>query len=140
MWMRTAIVLGMITTVALAAPEEPATSEARIKQLREQRVAVLKQVYETVLALHKDGTQGFGIQEVHKAKTQLLRARLDLATARQERIKIHEELVATAKTWLDSVTAIRNIGGAGGSGIDVLKAQAYYLESQVALEQAKAGN
>ena len=139
--MRAVICLVLIAiALPLATADEPATSASKIERLHAERVSLLQQSLDAVLALQKVGAVGGGLEQVHQARIELLRAKLDAAKTRQERIKIHGELVAEAAEWVESVGARFREGSAGASGIDLLRAKAYHLETQIALEQAKAGN
>ncbi len=108
MLMRTTMCLALVAAVAVAASDEPVDLEVKIKLLRQERVAVLTQLRDAVLALQEIGAAGGGGEQVYQAETDLLRARLELATTRQERIQLHEELLAKTAKWLAFVTELNH--------------------------------
>jgi hypothetical protein len=138
MLIRTTLCLTLIAAVAAAAADEPTDSEVKIRLLRQERVAVLTELRDTVVGLHEIGAAGATFEQVYRAERALLRARLELAGTRQERIQLHEDLLAKTAKWLASVTALNQNGAVGGSNVDLLRAKAHVLATQVALEQARS--
>ena len=107
-----------------------------VKNLLKERLATVTEIDKLVQTAYRSAE--VGLDQVHQAKAALLAAQLDLAETKDERIKIHEEMVQQAEEWTKSVVEIAKASQA--TTIDVLKAKAHLLEAQIALERAKVAN
>ena len=75
---------------------------------------------------------------MHQAQAALLAAQLELAEGKEQRIKIHQEMLQQAEA-LSRIVADQAKANEATS-IDVLKAKSQVLEAQIALERAKLAN
>jgi hypothetical protein len=95
-------------------------------------------IHEFALNALQQGDPKITVAHVHQTKVNLLAARLDLAEKKEDRIKICEEAVKNAVAWEESVR--KRVAVGNESGIRTLQAQAYVLDTRIALEKAKAAN
>ena len=114
------------------AAKQVADSDA-VKALLKERLATVTEIDKLVQTAYRGAE--VGLDQVHQAKAALLAAQLDLAETKDERIKIHQEMVRQAEEWAKSVAEMAKASQA--TAIDVLKAKAHLLEAQIALERAK---
>lgn len=105
------------------------------KELQQKRVVVLKQVHDLTVRAYGAGDKNASFDKVLEAKITLFTAMLELAETKTERIRICNEIVKQAEELEKTVLKLSQGGQA--SRIDVLKAQAYVLETQINLEKAK---
>jgi RNA polymerase sigma factor (sigma-70 family) len=118
----------------LPANEKKAESAKSIKKLKEERLALLEKIHDTALKLWRSGAATE--EHVHKAMVDVLAARLDLAEKTEDRIKVLKEAVAQAEEWEKTIARTNQQGLVAQSAY--LKAQAFTLETRIALEKAKA--
>lgn len=119
---------------AVGAPAANAEQPGKIKELREKRIAVLKEIVEVTEKTYKGGQVAF--DQVVKARLDLLQAQLDASETKEDRIRLLGEMVKQAEA-LEKAVAKRFEAKEVGR-VDVLKAAAFVLETKIALEQAKA--
>jgi hypothetical protein len=124
----------LLTCCNLVTADEMAEPSDKIKELKEKRLAVLVKIFDTLEEKQRSGLV-LHFDAVHKAKVDVLAARLDLAETNEDRIKVCEEAVKEANEW---EAILKEQEGAFASPIDRLKAQAAGLECRIALEKAKA--
>jgi outer membrane protein TolC len=115
--------------------DDKAEPSDKIKELKEKRLAVLVKISDILEERQRNGIV-LHFDAVHKAKVDVLAARLDLAETKEDRIKVCEEAVKEATEW--EAILKQSVEGGFASPIDLLKAQAATLESRIALEKAKA--
>jgi proline dehydrogenase len=108
----------------------------KIKELKESRLVLLEKIHRFAIEALKQGDPKITFAQVHQTQAGLLAARLDLAEKKEDRIKICEDAVNNAEAWQESVRRLVETGRE--SGIRILQAQAYVLETRIALEKAKA--
>jgi outer membrane protein TolC len=108
--------------------------KARIKKLQEERLAAAKEIYDLDMKAYQRG--GVSYDRARQALVTLLHARLDLAETKDERIKVMEEIVKSAKQWEESVGAMAKSGVIAGT--EALRARVDRLSAEIALEKARA--
>jgi RNA polymerase sigma factor (sigma-70 family) len=114
-------------------PKAKAGENAKIQALLKERLATLQDVARQLEMVFKEGRIGF--EDVVRAKLEVNKAELDLCATDQERIKVLEDRVAFAKDIENVVEAIVQAGKI--QSFESLKARAYRLEAEIALERAK---
>ena len=122
---------GCSTIVALEAPG--AADNDVIRELLRQRLATATETRTLAEAAYRAGQ--CLVDQVHQAHAALLAAQLDLAVEKEQRIKIHQEMLQQAEAW--SRTVAEQAKASEATAIDVLKAKSQVLESQIALEREK---
>ena len=118
---------------ATADKDKTADSVKKVKELRKERIAVLKKLTEQLTELYKNARTPYF--EVLEARRQLAEAELDAAETDKDRVEVYKSLVAVLKaheSWADDK---RKAGR--GTEADVLKARARRLEAEIHLEQAR---
>lgn len=118
---------------AAGAPTATAEEPGKIKELREKRIAVLKEIVEITEKTYKGGQVGF--DQVVKARLDLLQAQLDASATKEDRIRLLGEVVEHAESLEKAVAKLFEAKQVGR--VDALKAQAFVLETKITLEQAK---
>lgn len=106
----------------------------RVKALREEKLAVLKEINVMVVKSYQAGQGNAGA--VHRSRLDLLEAQLELCETPAQRLKLHEEIVAEAQMWETTITTMAKGGQA--PVMDALEAKVFRLQTQIALEQARA--
>jgi outer membrane protein TolC len=117
-----------------AAATQVAASDA-VKELLKERLATVAEIDRLVQAAYR--AREASLDQVHQTKAALLAAQLDLAETKDDRIKVHQEMVTHAEEWTKIVAQMAKANEA--TATDVLKAKARLLEARIALERAKAG-
>lgn len=119
------------------ASSQPNTNRKdKLKQLLQERLALAEKMHGLVNTGYRGGDQKYSFAVVHDAKVKWLAARLDLTETKEQRIKVHGDMVRDAAEYEQVVSQVHNAGG--GSYVDVLNAKVYHLERLIALERAKA--
>ena len=108
----------------------------KIKELKEKRLVLLKEIHKFTDQAWQMGAGKITFAQVRQAEADLLAALLDLAEKKEARIKICEEAVKNAEEWEKRVAKLVETGQEPLFGR--LQAQAYVLETRIALEKAKA--
>ena len=123
--------LGMAPTATgnIAQPE-------KIQKLLEEQRAVLKEAVQLAVREYRTGRVDF--DSVLELRRDLLIAELELAASREERIKLLEEFAELANEFEKFATERFRSGQ--GTQVDVLRAKAALLKSQIDLERAKLKN
>lgn len=111
-----------------------ARAEETVTALLKERAATALRLREVALNRYTMGVENF--QAVIDATAALLGARLDLASSRQERIKVLEEILELAQSGEKYTQAKFDAGQVTES--DVLKARLFRLEVTISLERARA--
>jgi outer membrane protein TolC len=106
-----------------------------IKELQQQRLAVLKEVHDIAERYFTNARISY--DQVLAAQRELLAARLEYAETREDRIKACDDLIEEARAEMSHLEQMVRNGQA--TQVAVLKAQAYLLEVQIALAKAEAG-
>ncbi len=107
----------------------------KIKELKEQRLALLVQLLEAAKTRCQVDSKA-PIENVHKAMQDVFAARLDLARTAPDRLKVCEGAVKSAEDWEGTIKKMLKQGV--GAPSDLLKVQAYFAETRIALVKAKA--
>ncbi|QJW93166.1 RNA polymerase sigma factor [Frigoriglobus tundricola] len=117
------------------APGEQADESARkVKELRKERMAALKELTDITLGLYKNARASY--DEALDARLLLLQAELDVAEKESDRVALYKETVTTLKQYEEY--ADTRVKAGRGTVAAVLKLKAKRLEIEIALEQAKA--
>ena len=123
-----------VWATAVAHPPE-ADMPAAVKEMQKERLAILEQMCKVANNLFQNARVEYA--SVLAAQRELLAVRLDYAQTREERIKACDEAIQQAGH--DQQCAEARRANARGTGLDVLKAQAYVLECQITRARAEAG-
>jgi hypothetical protein len=118
---------------APASKDQAEGSAKKVKELRKERIAVLKDLTDQLTRLYQSARVSF--DEVLAARQSLAEAELEAAETDKERVKIYEGLVAELKAYESTAEAQRKAGR--GTAANVLEAKARRLEAQIHLERAK---
>jgi hypothetical protein len=115
-------------------------SVKKVKELRKERIAVLKEYVAVLIELRKKPVPdefGGGVQyeDVLEAKRLLCEAELEAAETDTERVELYTRLVGVLKDL--EMQAEHKMAMARGLITGVLKAKARRLEAEIYLEQAK---
>ena len=110
------------------------TPTGNIQEMLQSRLQIVQRIQKIVMAKYAKGIVAYDVK--HEADISVLKARLDLCETKQDRIKVHEEMVREAE-GLAGFVENKLKSGYSISQIDVLKAQAYLLECKIRLEKAK---
>jgi hypothetical protein len=107
----------------------------RIKELQQRRLAVLEEMHRTATALFKNARMPY--EELRGISEELLTARYEYAATKEDRLKACEDAIKEAQESIEFLRARQ--AAARGTVVEVLKAQDYLLEAQIAREKAEAG-
>jgi membrane fusion protein (multidrug efflux system) len=130
--------------IAPASPQDQAKSPrkeplqesaTKVKELRKERLAVLKELTDQLTRQYQTGR--VEIDELLEARVQLLHAQLDAAEKQSERLALYKNLVDELKQA--EKIAQGRLEAARGTMASVLKIKARRLEAEIHLEQARAG-
>jgi hypothetical protein len=113
-------------------PEDSQKAVPRVKELQQERLAVLEEIHGAAKQLFLSARTSF--DEVHAAAAALLAARIEYADTQKDRIKVCDEAIQEALEWQKAVQQMVQAGRA--SDLVRLKAKAYVLEIQIAREKA----
>lgn len=139
-----ALILVAVAAILPAAPASPQdgakptakeqieASEQKIKELKTQRLAVLKTVTAFFEQLCK-AKRGY-VDGLLEARQLLTEAELEAAKTDAERIAIHKNLVATLNGYVSLAGAV--VGAGQATEEVVLRAKAKKLEAEIRLERA----
>jgi len=116
-------------------PKEQEKASPRIKELQAKRLAVLEEIRDSAQQLFAASRVSY--EDVHAAQLELLAARIAYADTQKERIKACDEAVQEAIGWQKFTQS--KVESSQATRIDVLKADAFVLETQIAREKAEAG-
>jgi hypothetical protein len=126
---------GMRAIVLLKAPGVSSDKEAdKLKQLRQERLATLRELVEQTQREYQAGKASF--DQLHQATQALLHAELELCSSDKERIVVLEKILAQAKQHEE--TAVQRYKSGNVTASDALRAKAARLEAEVALERTKS--
>jgi outer membrane protein TolC len=106
-----------------------------IKELLQERLATVVRIHKAVVEGYTQGVAGITLDDLHQAEVTVQNARLDLCETKQDRIKVHEDMVNEAEQWHKFIEKVAQRGQA--SPVELLKAKAYLLETRIGLERAK---
>lgn len=115
--------------------EEPEKVQFKLKQLQQQRLAILEQTRDVAKKLFETARVEFAT--VHKAERELLAARLEYAETKQDRIKACDQAIADAQ-FFQALNKARK-EGARGTDIEVLSAKEFELQAHIERLKAEAG-
>jgi outer membrane protein TolC len=118
---------------APAKKDQAEESVKKVKELRKERITVLKDLTDQLLKLYQSARVPF--DEVLTARQSLAEAELEAAETDTERVKIYKDLVGVLEGY-ESLTEARRKAGRG-TAADVLKAKARRLQAEIHLEQVK---
>ena len=112
--------------------QETKKSSPRVKELQQQRLAVLEEICDGANRLYRNARIEF--EDVHAAERELFVARITHAETQKDRINACDEAIKHATEWHQIAQARKE--SARGTQIPVLKSQAFMLEVQIARENA----
>lgn len=124
-----AFLAGFTDGVPTATAEEP----GKVKELREKRIAVLKEVRDVTQKAFTSGQ--LSSDQVAKARLDLLQAQRDASETKEGRIRLLGEMGDQAEV-LEKAVAKRFEAKEVGR-FDAPRAQAFVLETKIALELAR---
>lgn len=132
------LVIGALSLLALGLGMAPVravsgSDSQALRKLLEERKALLRQAVGVAVEEHRAGR--IDLDSVLTLRRDLLNAELELAASREERIELYGKLVEHARAWENTTAELYKSGGA--TQVDVLKAKAARLRSQIDLERAK---
>src|SRR5262249_46926921 len=113
--------------VNLSPKEQIEASAKKIKELQQQRIAILKDVVEICTQVYQRGRVSF--EEVLEANLQLLNAELDVAEKESDRIELYKNTVEMLKQY--EQTAAAAVDAARGTQAALLKIRARRLEIEI---------
>jgi len=116
-----------------ASKDQTNESIKKVKELRKERIAVLRERTDAFEAEFKNARAT--IHEMLQARQQLIEAELETATTEAERVDLYKNLVVMLKVY-ESIADDRHKAGRGTKS-GVLKVKAMRLEAELHLEQAK---
>jgi hypothetical protein len=119
--------------VAILGSLQVGADEAKVKELRKERLATLKDVEAQTEQAFQAGRAPFNVVLAAKAAT--LEAELDLCQTQEERIAILEKLVGVAKNAESHATAAAEMGKV--PLYEALKTKASRLAVEIALEKLR---
>lgn len=107
--------------------QEAKKANAHLKELQQQRLAVLEQARETATALFRNARASY--EESLETERDYLAARLEYAATRAERIKACDQAIDGANNFVAIVQ--QQNANARNTHLAVLKSQAYLLETKI---------
>jgi hypothetical protein len=113
--------------------EQIEESMKRLKELRQQRIATLKETADQMEALYKNARES--VDALIDAKQLLLQAELEGAEKESDRIALYQKYVQTMGEYEALAESKRQ--AARGTLAAVLKVKARRLEAEIRLEEAK---
>ena len=116
--------------------QEAKKNNARIKELQQQRLAVLEQARDAAASLF--GSARVSYEESLAAEREYLTARLEYAESREERMKACVQAIEGATKCVAIVQQQKE--NVRSTHLAVLKAQAYLLETQILREKLEAAD
>jgi outer membrane protein TolC len=119
----------------LAATDSPSDSP-EVKQLLQERLEILTTIYKARVEAHKSGVMS--LDKVLEANAALLHAKLELCDTKEERLKVHAEIVELARQTVQVVEQLSNAAEAPQS--ELLSARLRLLEARIGWERAKTRN
>ena len=120
----------MFSQPAASQTEQNATSDKKLNSVLTERRDTLRQIVNIVESRRSQGDET--IDNVIKARNELLDAELDIAKTRAERVRIREEQVKNFRN-LENVLTRRHESGGEITNVEVLVAKAVRLEAEIAL-------
>jgi hypothetical protein len=118
---------------ARAGTDPTEESVKKVRELRKERIETLEKMIDQLAAQFR--AQRVPYDDVLDGQRLLIEARLDAAETDEERVKVHEALVAVLK--VRERYAEEQVKAAHETVANVLKARARRLEAEIHLEQAK---
>lgn len=116
----------------LARTAEEGQPSDQVRELLKERLVIVAEIYEITLKEFQSGQ--ISIDQVFQARISLLTAKLDLCETKEDRIRVHREMVKQAEDWLQVVTKL--FAASQATRVDVLKAKAQLLEARIGLEKS----
>ncbi len=133
----TALILVSALTAAASTQDKPSNqieeSAKKIKDLRKERIAVLKELVDHLSTRYKAGQAS--PEELLDASILLFKAELETAEKGADRISLYTKMIDTLKQYEQLVKAQFGVGKATSG--DVLNIKAKRLEVEILLEQEK---
>jgi hypothetical protein len=108
-------------------------SPDKVKDLLKQKLAIVKQLYEGAQVRHRQGAGDAAA--VRQAKAAMLQVQLALSETREERIRLHEEMVESAREHEKEVAHL--VRAAVATSSEAWKATIHRLDAEIELERAK---
>lgn len=137
MMMSALIVAAALLTAAgaqeKASSDDVTASANKVKELQQERIAILKMVVETGLKLVTSGH--LELREVSESRMALLKAELDATDKEADQIALYKEALESLKQYEALAKAAKE--AARATSLDGLAIRARRLEVEIWLEQAK---
>lgn len=114
-----------------ACTQETKKSTARIKELQQQRLAILEEIRDVTTNLYRSARIEF--EDVYTVEHELFIARTTYAETQKERINACDEAIKHAAEWRQIAETRKEF--ARGTDITVLRSKAFTLEVQIAREK-----
>ncbi len=128
-----AIVL-ILCTFGIAWAQRQAAKKERIRELQQERLKVAQELVASVKAQFENGV--VPLSELQNAARLHLEAELELCLTKEDRIRVHEDMVKIAETVHEQQAEQVRDGAARPS--ELLHAKLNLLKAQIELERAKA--
>ena len=136
---RVGLVAAVVLGLGLASIARPARSEeeksppATVKELRQQKVALAREIFDLTKASYQAGASTF--KRLLEATLDLHNAELPLCETKEQRIAKHQEILEVAKQMAQ---AARKLAEANEStGLELKRAEMFVIECRIRLEEAK---
>lgn len=121
-------------TFGIAWAQQQVAKKERIRELQEERLAVAK---EFVNLMKVQANQGVGrSEELLNATRLLLEAELDLCLTKEDRIRVHQDMVKVAETIYEQHE--QRVRAAITTRSELLRAKLNLLKAQIDLERVNA--
>lgn len=127
------LTFAVVTNLALHGGGKKEGPPEKIQALLKERMETITKIYDATVLASKDGKVAAGA--VYQAKLALLNAKLEMATSKDERIKLLEEVLKETEGWEKQVLKQAEAGQA--SQVEVLQAHLGVLEARLTVEIAK---
>lgn len=111
--------------------QETKKSTPRVKDLQQQRLAILEEIRDVTTKLYRSARIEF--EAVYAVERELFIARTTYAETQKERIDACDEAIKHAAEWRQIAETRKEF--ARGADVTVLKSQAFTLEVQIARER-----
>jgi hypothetical protein len=131
----TVIFAGLLLATGLlrAAGDPAADASQKIRELHKQRIATLQQAADLLNTEYKDDRRSY--DELCQGRLLLVYAKLAAAETGEDRVKLHESIVAMMKEKEDLLVQALKLDNV--DALNVLNAKAERLKAELGLEEAR---